>query len=168
MPVRVVDEHILTNSHVGGLLWRVYMVWTRRMGRILQITGRFSMSLGSMHKHESHLKFVTDFWIRIYSPIPIIKREIISTHGVLCETRWVVKGNPKGCRVPKLMESVVFQDFCIYHFLHCKMKTHQLVVAFFNEICSKKNWKIYNIKCHKISREFTTQCHHFWVEKIPT
>ena len=57
----------------------------------------------------------------------------------LCETGWVVKGNPKGCRVPKLMESVVFQDFCIYHFLHCKMKTHQLVVAFFNEICSKKN-----------------------------
>ena len=58
---------------------------------------------------------------------------------ILCETRWVVKGNPKGCRVPKLMESVVFQDFRIYHFLHCKMKTHQLVVTFFDEICSKKN-----------------------------
>ena len=58
--------------------------------------------------------------------------------NALCETRWVVKSNPKGCRVPKLMESVVFQDFCIYHFLHCKMKTHQLVVTFFDEICSKK------------------------------
>ena len=56
----------------------------------------------------------------------------------LCETRWVVKGNPKGCRVPKLMESVVFQDFCIYHFLHCKMKTHQLVVTFSMKYVAKK------------------------------
>ena len=75
------------------------------------------------------------------------------------------------------MESVVIQDFCIYHFLRCKKKTHQLVVTFFfDEICRKKNWKIYNInvikiynsmssllsrknsniKRHKISKEFTT------------
>ena len=33
-----------------------------------------------------------------------------------CETRRVVKSNLKGCKVIKLMKSVVFRDHGIYHF----------------------------------------------------
>ena len=41
-------------------------------------------------------------------------------HWGLCETRRVIKNNPKGCKGVKLMESVVFRDHDIYYFLHCK------------------------------------------------
>jgi hypothetical protein len=37
-----------------------------------------------------------------------------------CETRRVVKINPKGCNAIKLMERVVFQNCSIYHLLHGK------------------------------------------------
>jgi hypothetical protein len=40
-----------------------------------------------------------------------------------CETRSMVKSNPKGCKGINLMESVVFRDCGIlyfYHFLHCR------------------------------------------------
>jgi len=40
----------------------------------------------------------------------------------LCETGGVVKSNPKHCKVLKLMESVVFRDRAIYHFLHHNKK----------------------------------------------
>jgi hypothetical protein len=40
-----------------------------------------------------------------------------------CETRGVVKNNPKGCNEIILMEKVVFRDCGNYHFLHCKRKS---------------------------------------------
>ena len=38
-----------------------------------------------------------------------------------CETRRVVKSNCKGCNVRIPMESVVFWNYSIYHFLHGKI-----------------------------------------------
>ena len=39
-------------------------------------------------------------------------------NSILCETRRVVKNNPKHCNGIKLTESVVFWDCVIYHFFH--------------------------------------------------
>ena len=40
--------------------------------------------------------------------------------SVLCETRRVVKTNPKGGKVIYLTERVVFRDSAIHPFFHCK------------------------------------------------
>jgi len=48
----------------------------------------------------------------------------------------VVKSNPKGFNVLKLMESVVFQDHGIYHFLHCK-KNPPISGDFFGKISNQ-------------------------------
>ena len=40
-----------------------------------------------------------------------------------CETRRVVKSNPKGCNVIIPMGRVVFRDCCIYNFFHCKINS---------------------------------------------
>ena len=62
------------------------------------------------------------------------------------KTRRAVKRNSKCCKVLKRMESVVFQDHGIYRFYIKKI--HQL--------WPKKFEKNNSIKCHKISKEFTT------------
>jgi hypothetical protein len=51
--------------------------------------------------------------VQIDAPKPV-------KHAILCETRRVVKINPKGCNGINLTESIVFRDCGIYHFLHHK------------------------------------------------
>jgi len=60
-----------------------------------------------------------------------------SSYREHCETRRVVKNNPKGCNVIILMEKVVFWNCGIYHFLNCK-KIPPISGDFYGKICKKK------------------------------
>ena len=64
----------------------------------------------------------------LYSEFPPARPTIIdlidpSTFtSSLCETKGVVKNNPKGCNAIKLMKRVVFR-YCVIYFLHCKINS---------------------------------------------
>ena len=58
------------------------------------------------------------------------------------------------------MESVVFQDHDIYYFLYCK-KIPPISGDLYGKYVTKFIEKNSNLKHHKISKEFTTQFHHF-------
>ena len=66
------------------------------------------------------------------------------------------------------MERAVFQKVVIQFttFLH-EGEIPLISVDFSDKICNKKIWKNSHLKGHKTLKEFTTQCHHFWVGEIP-
>ena len=81
--------------------------------------------------------------------------------GTHCETGRVVKSNPKHCKVLKLMESVVFRDCAIYHFLRHKKKKHQLVETFLVKYVTKIFEKIPTQNVIKFRRDLQLKYHHF-------
>src|ERR1700677_1624278 len=84
----------------------------------------------------------------------------------LCETRRVVKINPKGCNGIKLTESVVFQDCGIYHFFHCK-KIPPISGNFYGKIYSKYFQKKSNLKHHKFRRNLQ-KCIYIYLHNTKT
>ena len=61
-----------------------------------------------------NLNLLTLTMMRIIHPIMAMATNLDNPPH--CETRRVVKSNLKGCKVIKLMKSVVFRDHGIYHF----------------------------------------------------